>query len=642
MSTTLDTIGIPGVDDGDRAITDDVVFYGPPGTGKTTTCAALIARLIRDEGYRPGEICWITYRKDLAVETIDRLINWGVLAEEERNHLLSGATRFMGTIHAIGNRSVGGLNKPATYGNKVGFSKMVGLDFNAPVPWEDGDGELLFDAFQWMKNNCLDPGDPADVAAAETQQIEDFQDQCGMSIPSLWQRWEAYKVDRDLIDYADQLRIPVERNTPCPRPVLVVDEFHDAYPLMAKLCQQWIDDAEIAIVAGDPDQVVNNYTGASPEFFNGLDMPTQLLGTSWRVPERHWDLATDILSLAPGHAPPAVETPNPGGEIYHHDTPGIFESHRERDHGDIGRWSVPRREDGHPGIIAVKHADGGNDLDGPGYGKDPDSVLFLTRTRKQAQGISAALDDCGVIYTSQEGAGGWASHKGSSLPKRRRLFDAFQTIHGFDPNLTSDLYPGTLSLSSAGDSDAKAGFEMDPTTVAYLIEATDASYHCYDGTKKGMVKSLKNRKNKDFVDEREFCSWVEAAFWGQATDGAASLGLINDSYLADREQIALARALARHAGAGPIGSGDIGISVLTIHASKGHEARDVVIYEGVTKSIDDAMRTNSEDCANEYRTWYVATSRAQERLHIAHGGFDWIYDIPGQPLSRENTPTEGR
>lgn len=93
----------------------------------------------------------------------------------------------------------------------------------------------------------------------------------------------------------------------------------------------------------------------------------------------------------------------------------------------------------------------------------------------------------------------------------------------------------------------------------------------------------------------------------------------------DRERIALRKALPGHDH--PVELGTIPISVLTIHASKGQEAADVAIYDGITTTIKKGMRDDEETRKNEWRTWYVALTRASERLHIMRGGFDWAYPI---------------
>lgn len=634
----LDDIDIPGIDDGTRELTDSVKYHGPPGTGKTTTMAAHAARIIETTGYTANDICWVTYRKSLAVETIDRLIGWGVIDEGESKNLRDGVTRYMGTIHAIGNRSVGGLDAPADRGNKIGFCASVGLDFWSASDWQKGDGELLFRVFGWMLNNRLDPGNPDDVTQCTASALEDFNEQCRKSVPKLWNRWESYKADRDLIDFADQLRVPVERNARCPKPILLIDEYHDAYPLMSELVEQWIDDAEIAIVSGDPNQVVNAYDGASPEFFNGLDMPKQLLDTSWRVPTCHKRLSWDILDRAPGHEPPSVETVSEGS-IHHHNTPGTFEQHRDAKRGDVDRWTTPRIDTGHPGQTAVEYGVGGNDLDGPGFGKDPDSVLILARTRNQVRGICAALDDAGMLFTTQRDMTGWKTKKKGGTPMRQRLFNALETIRGFDPGRTTDLYPNTLSLGAKtpGDGDAVT-FDMHPTVAASLLDATRSSTHAQPrGETDEIANALRSRPNTKTVDEREFCDWVAPEFWAKYANGHESVEHLLKGAIDGRERHALKNALGRHAGGGPIDVEDIGVEVMTIHASKGHEATDVILYAGITKTADNSIRTDPTECANEYRTWHVATSRAQERLHIVHDGFDWIVDLPGRPLSRGMT-----
>lgn len=631
----LSDVHIPGIDDGDRELTDSVRYHGPPGTGKTTTAAAHVARIIESTDYSRSNICWITYRKSLATETLDRLIDWGIFNESDKINPSRGATRFISTAHAVGNRAVGGLPDPAGLSQQIGFCETMGMDYWDDDPWGKGDGELLFRVFQWMKNNLLDPADESDLSQCTSSALEDFRAQSSKSIPRLWEEWEEYKDAAELIDFADQLKAPLDTKTHVPCPILIVDEYHDAYPLMAELVERWIDDAEIALVAGDPDQVVNSFDGASPEFFESLELPSQLLGKSWRVPTGHWEPATALLRQAPGHSPPDVETES-GGDVHTHTSPGLFEREQSRREADIGYWSVPPVTEGHPGYIAVRHGLGGNNMDAPGVGNDPGSVLFLARTRNQVRGISAALDASGMIYTTQRDIPGWGSKKGGGAPKRRLLFNALDAIRGFDPdNAEKDLYPNTLSLG--GSDDGTAGFELSAASAAALLDATAASTHSQQRTQTdSIVDQLYDQEDRP-LDEQEFSQWVEPEFWTKYTHGAESVdnkGKLLQSAIKGRERAALKNALARHAGAGPIDADEIGVEVMTIHASKGHEARDVVLYTGITNRIKKALMSDPDERANEYRTWYVACTRASERLHIVDGGFSWLSELPDQPFSR--------
>jgi len=68
--------------------------------------------------------------------------------------------------------------------------------------------------------------------------------------------------------------------------------------------------------------------------------------------------------------------------------------------------------------------------------------------------------------------------------------------------------------------------------------------------------------------------------------------------------------------------------VLTIHASKGAEASNVVVFDGVTDTIVDSMDQSAGLRENEARTWYVALTRASKRLHIIRGAFGYDTYLP--------------
>lgn len=76
-----------------------------------------------------------------------------------------------------------------------------------------------------------------------------------------------------------------------------------------------------------------------------------------------------------------------------------------------------------------------------------------------------------------------------------------------------------------------------------------------------------------------------------------------------------------------VAPGESDIVVCTIHASKGREADDVVLFDGVTSKIETGIADNDEKRANEHRTWYVALTRASETLHIVRDSFRWLNEF---------------
>lgn len=69
-----------------------------------------------------------------------------------------------------------------------------------------------------------------------------------------------------------------------------------------------------------------------------------------------------------------------------------------------------------------------------------------------------------------------------------------------------------------------------------------------------------------------------------------------------------------------------------------HYTIDLCRNRGTLSSARD--RFDDDARANEWRTWYVATSRASERLHIVHGGFDWISPVPNRALAPHRAATD--
>jgi ATP-dependent exoDNAse (exonuclease V) beta subunit len=49
----------------------------------------------------------------------------------------------------------------------------------------------------------------------------------------------------------------------------------------------------------------------------------------------------------------------------------------------------------------------------------------------------------------------------------------------------------------------------------------------------------------------------------------------------------------------------------------------VAVYDGVTKRIMESMNRDEAERRNEWRTWYVAFTRASENLIVLKDGFEF-------------------
>jgi superfamily I DNA/RNA helicase len=67
------------------------------------------------------------------------------------------------------------------------------------------------------------------------------------------------------------------------------------------------------------------------------------------------------------------------------------------------------------------------------------------------------------------------------------------------------------------------------------------------------------------------------------------------------------------------------VQLETIHGAKGAEAQNVAVFTEVSRRVLNEMRTMEDD---EHRVWYVAVTRARERLHIIEPSSRYAYSMP--------------
>lgn len=590
----LDDVEITGIEA--HPPTESVKLYGPPGTGKTTQSAARVARLIRDYDYNLADVTWCTYRRSLATETLARLAVWDVIEPRQLTDPSKGPTRYLSTFHAVANRAVGGAGDPVGYGDKKDFAEKRNIRFSKRNPWDEPPGQLLFDVFQYAANNRLDPTDAADLN--KIPKVSDLREKWQGDIGAAWSDWQDYKRVVDKIDYWEMLAAPLRQNVTPGRDVLVIDEYHDAYPLMAALAEYWADAAEIVIVAGDPNQVVNNYAGASPEYFERFDLPEVLLDKTYRVPFEHWGVASRLLANA--HDPPQVERQGHGS--FHVGNSPAFIHDKERG------WNVPEPDAARGPVWFVREV-----------GTD---VMFLTRTQKQADGVAYALEKAGVLYKTQKSMDrdGWGA-AGDDMSERTAVYNALQKISGLRQ---ADLDGGSGLNKYADMGENPENVTLAAREAAALLNHTNHKY--LSGGRGETTKATDDMADDGgTVTAAELNQYVTPEFWDVYTRGHGSVRRLNRTSqpgenLSDRDLEALKVALEENDG--PV-TGDVETKVYTIHASKGTEAENVVVYDGITRRIQQEIERDDAAERNEWRTWYVALTRANTNLFVLRGGFEW-------------------
>lgn len=605
LPNELSEAEIVGVETAD--VDENVRLWGPPGTGKSTQSALRTATRAMEDGLPSSAMTVVTYRKSLAGVVKERLLDWGLFDDDAE-------FKYWTTIHAAASRATdfherfdpdndddleGMVARKAEYR----FCKKMGIRKKPPNPWQETRWTVFKDLYDYGKSNLLAVGEYQNVPesalrsvhsdAVAGRKLKAFHSKWGggADFQSVALAWEDFKQYHNCYDFHEQLTAALSGPLP-PMQHVVIDEYHDATPLMAAVTERWAQNAETCIVAGDPDQVVNAYAGADPGFFErlgertGLDIPVVKLGKSWRCPDEHFSAAAEVLSQE--RTPPQLDTAGPG-KMNRWPT-GQFWTDSDDD------WHYPSEgQEGSPAWLWER------------FGPD---IMFLLRTQKQAGGVAAALDSAGVIYRSQSSVGGdWET--------RLDLLNALDLLTDVRPP-TSSAPEGVATLGDSSESNLD-NYAFSKEQAIALWEHSSGHYKKSEGDWNTFIGAVEEGGT---VGLAAWDNLVKDKWWLRYTNGQASIAEM--VYLDQRDKRAMHGAWERYEF--PQKLEDVATRVLTIHASKGAEASNVVLYDGITGRVRDGMESSDILRENEARTWYVGLTRASERLHLIRDAFDYAED----------------
>lgn len=606
-----------------------VKIRGPPGTGKTTQIfARLVSLLNRENGLDVADICVVSYRRSLILDLLHRLKQADILHPMDLQNPATGRTRMMGTVHAIARRLTDGSPQIADTTDREEFCSQIGLNYHS----EDSTGRLFFNTVEWLMANNYPISE-----AARSPAYDDFCDRLGrrVNVDRIAAEWRRYKQQNQLWEF-DELLTHVARQDICPDvSVLVIDEMHDVYPAMYATLRTWADQVRqtdstargtttgTVIVAGDPDQVINQYQGADPTYFEEFPLPEITLTTSYRVPQEHWDVATDILTRT-------------------HKNPGVHPLST----GDIRRVyspELPSTGDRSPQDLLASASERRN------ADANPD-IMYLARTKSQCRRIGESFVDSGILYHASTGISAW-NRRNRTNHKRVALYNFCRFLDSINPAQIEQngWNPDTLKYT-AGDADADATTQQIrlPTEDAKIsLQCVPVEYLIADHEQ--IDYQLTNR-DQQTVGIESMLEYTTHNFWQtfchchpqseretQAHWNERLTQLLIEKELIDWIRPALA---ANHTHAHSHSQAQIlsdpqrqlNVTVRTIHASKGTEADRVVLYDGITPAIRRSMYNSVQSRRNEHRVWFVALTRSSRELVIVSDAFDYTDPILGDLL----------
>lgn len=275
-------------------------IYGTAGAGKTTYLISTIEELFK-QGINPERIAFVSFTKKAVDEMIERvLLKFKQFNKEQ--------FRNFKTIHAICYANSQNKNIMQQF-DVIKVAKSMGLDVSTYSSVEEGGGTKQGDRIMMMEALSR----LRMVTLEEQWKACNFSD-CPLFMVKDWKRkLEEYKKEQKVIDFTDLLQnydglLDVD--------YFFIDEAQDLSPLQWKVLQKMTSNCHQIYIAGDDDQLIYNWAGASVDYILNIKAQEEvILSKSHRLPENIYNLSRSILGRIKVRKPKESTPINKKGSI---------------------------------------------------------------------------------------------------------------------------------------------------------------------------------------------------------------------------------------------------------------------------------------------------------------------------------------
>lgn len=536
----------------------EVRIFGPPGCGKTTTLGRLVIEKCKE--YGSESILIACFTKTAAREVVGRQLP---LDEQQ-----------IGTLHSLCFRALG---RPKLVG-KADFEEWNRQ--NPTRPFGDGVKPLdLDDPFRDHDQSGALIGDQRLQDLNRMRGLLTDRESWKLTIQSFYEDWTAFKQGRDVLDFTDLIEICYFEHVAIPfgARVLFLDEVQDFSPLELTLARQWGEQCDEFYIAGDDDQCLYAFKGATPEAFLSPALPQEqvrVLDQSYRVPKAVHAVACAWVEKLSTRQP----------KVYR---PRDFE-------GTVDR--LP---------INYKYTAGLNErLDA--WLKAGKTVAILASCSYLIDPVKHQLRTWGVPFHNpyRPNRGDW-----NPLHGKRDVVSASMRVLAY---LRPSQHRGWWTYRDLWD-------------WAGVLEADPIFIH---GAKTAMRRKAEDELTRECeVDPRDLDAWfADKTAAAAATTG--DLAWYQQHLLKSAQKpIAYACAIATYRGIGALTKVPQ-VTIGTIHSVKGGEADIVILFPDLSSSGFEEWCKPGNGRDSVVRMFYVGMTRAKESLYVAQAGCPLSVELP--------------
>lgn len=609
------------------------------GAGKTKTITHRIINLIK-EGVSPDKILAVTFTNKAAKEMRERII-----AEIEKNAPGQNTMPFVSTFHSLGVHII------KENARELGLTRYFTIldEGDAKSIIKETIKELGYDPKQYA------PGQIKAIISIEKGNfvtLERFKEKVRSSFQELvakvWAIYETKKAKENSLDFDDLLlkatRLLKDNETV--RSIyqsrweyIHIDEYQDTNEVQYLMSRLLGEKHKNICVVGDADQNIYSWRGANLKNILSFekDYPNAkvvLLEQNYRSTQNILEAANEIIKKNKYRPDKNLFTKNIVG-----DKIGLYEALEENDEAEFVATKVLEILDKEKDILS--------------------DIAVLYRTNFQSRALEEAMIRYAVPYQVL----------GTKFFERKEIKDTLAYLRAaLNQDSLSDIkriinFPArgigkaTLAKLFSGEIEGLPiktklkirNFYELLEEIKNKIETTSASEVIKFTVKKsGIEDELKNGGDEDLERLENIKELATIALkYDNLVNGLGVEKLLEDASLAsDQDSI-----MTEEERGGVKKEKKNGIKLMTVHASKGLEFKYVFIVgleEGLFPHQRDGETKNEEDSEEERRLFYVALTRAKEKLFLSFANFRTIFgsrqinapsqflaDIPGDILEKE-------
>lgn len=272
--------------------------FGCPGTGKTTYLSKQIELAVQKHG--SDSVLVSSFTRAAATELTRRKLP----IDESQ----------IGTLHAHCYRAIGNpdvVNSHLKEWNKDFAALALSDEFQSSIdePFNDNlttktEGDELYSQVQILRAKIVDH-------SLWPTRVQFFN-----------RKWTEWKDSHNYVDFTDLIERAIEDTFYAPGSPTIgfFDEVQDFTPLELKLVRRWAGQMSQVVMAGDDDQCIYSFKGATPQAFLEPELPREqvkVLPKSYRLPSEIYKYAEKWIRKLSYRQPKQYQPMREGGSVRH-------------------------------------------------------------------------------------------------------------------------------------------------------------------------------------------------------------------------------------------------------------------------------------------------------------------------------------